>query len=147
MPPVNFYRAVYALARAIPTGQVATYGAVATWLGASRAARAVGYALAADSCGDVPWHRIVNHRGQISEGGAPWRAGEQKRRLRAEGHVFDAAGAIDLSACSFAPSPAQVRRWLALGDKVRAHREGAPRIGAAARAKEPTTRPHRRRRS
>jgi methylated-DNA-protein-cysteine methyltransferase-like protein len=56
---------VYALVRAIPRGQVVTYGQVAVMLGAPRAARAVGWAMKHCPPG-VPWHRVVNAQGGIS---------------------------------------------------------------------------------
>ncbi len=60
-----FDRAVYALVRQIPRGQVATYGQLAAILGSPRAARAVGYAM--KRCPhDIPWQRVVNARGGIS---------------------------------------------------------------------------------
>ncbi len=60
-----FDRAVYALVRQIPSGQVATYGQLAAILGSPRAARAVGYAM--KRCPhDIPWQRVVNARGGIS---------------------------------------------------------------------------------
>ena len=57
-------------------------------------ARQVGYALAAlpdDS--DVPWHRVINAKGEIS----PRSSGEghdQRALLEAEGVAFDASGRI-----------------------------------------------------
>lgn len=119
---MNFYQAVYQVVRIIPPGHVATYGSIATWLGAPRAARAVGYALAADICGDIPWHRVINSQGGISEGGAPWRPDEQRRRLKAEGQRFSAAGLLDLKTVAFEPEKKHLRRWKALGEKVRSLR-------------------------
>jgi methylated-DNA-protein-cysteine methyltransferase-like protein len=56
---------VYRLVAQIPRGQVATYGQIAALLGYPRAARAVGAAL--KRCRpDLPWHRVLNHRGGIS---------------------------------------------------------------------------------
>lgn len=50
----EFERAVWAAARAIPTGHTSTYGHLAAALGKPHAARAVGGAL-----GRNPWHVIV----------------------------------------------------------------------------------------
>lgn len=118
MKPINFYQAVYRIVRTIPKGQVATYGSIASWLGSPRAARAVGYALAADTGGDVPWHRVVNAQGGISTGGAPWRPDEQRRRLEAEGVSFSTLGFLDLKLLHVSPSAAMVKKWAALGARI-----------------------------
>ena len=48
-----------------------------------------------DPDSDVPWHRVINARGEISPRGDGC-VGEQRRRLEAEGVVFSAGGRIDL---------------------------------------------------
>jgi len=66
-----------------------TYGQVAARLGAPRSARAVGGAMR--RCpDDVPWHRVVNAKGEVSY--SPSRNGGdavQQRLLEAEGVEFD----------------------------------------------------------
>jgi len=93
----SFYLRVYALVRQVPPGHVVTYGQVAALLGSPRAARAVGYALRFLPTGtDVPWHRVINHQGQISPrtpAGSPLL---QRVLLEAEGVRFDAEGRVDL---------------------------------------------------
>lgn len=90
----TFFNRVYALVRQVPRGRVVTYGQIARALGAPRAARTVGWAMRV--CPDqVPWHRVVNARGEISlRPSAGYH--EQKARLRAEGVRFDRRGRIDL---------------------------------------------------
>ena len=62
-----FYRRIYRVVRRIPTGRVATYGAVARLAGRPGAARTVGWALSALPVeADVPWWRVINAAGQIS---------------------------------------------------------------------------------
>jgi methylated-DNA-protein-cysteine methyltransferase-like protein len=81
----GFHARVWALVKQVPAGCVTTYGDVARRLGLERAARQVGFALAAlpeDQAVDVPWHRVVNGGGGIAPRPS---AGEQRRRLRAEG--------------------------------------------------------------
>jgi len=61
-------RRIYAVVARIPKGFVATYGQVAELAGFPRAARLVGRALHVLPTGTrVPWHRVVNARGRISE--------------------------------------------------------------------------------
>jgi methylated-DNA-protein-cysteine methyltransferase-like protein len=66
-PPKDTYARIFAVVRRVPRGRVATYGQVAALAGLPRHARLVGYALStltADTT--VPWHRVVNAKGQIS---------------------------------------------------------------------------------
>lgn len=92
-----FSNAVYALVRRIPAGRVATYGLVARLVGNPRAARQVGYVLAAlASDADVPWHRVVNAQGKISPRVAGGSDELQRILLEDEGIVFDEQGRIDL---------------------------------------------------
>jgi methylated-DNA-protein-cysteine methyltransferase-like protein len=94
----NFYQRVYALTRQIPSGNVVTYGQVAALLGHAHGARAVGYALRYLPHGsDVPWHRVINHRGQISPRYPAEGPRLQRLLLEAEGVVFDAQARVDLS--------------------------------------------------
>jgi methylated-DNA-protein-cysteine methyltransferase related protein len=94
---MHFYEYVYALVRQVPPGKVVTYGQVAALLGQPRAARAVGYALRFLPAGtDVPWHRVINHRGQISLRTPVESPLIQRLLLEEEGVVFDAAGRVDL---------------------------------------------------
>jgi alkylated DNA nucleotide flippase Atl1 len=70
---------VRAAVRAIPPGQVRSYGEIAAEAGL-RSARLVGHILAVDGH-DLPWHRVVRANG----GFAPHLAAEQAARLRTEG--------------------------------------------------------------
>lgn len=94
---------IYALVRAIPAGRVATYGQIAHLAGFPRHARQVGYAMAALERADVPWHRVVNARGEISARTAGDGAREQRARLEHEGVAFDAGGRIDLRRWQWRP--------------------------------------------
>ncbi len=90
----GLYDRIYEIVCRIPEGHVATYGQVARLAGIPAGARQVGYAMAALGRGaprpDVPWHRVVNAKGESSIGG------EQVARLEAEGIAFDENGRIDL---------------------------------------------------
>ena len=90
------YARIYAAVRRIPKGRVASYGQVAEAAGLPGHARQVGYALhALSEDTTVPWHRVVNARGEISLRGDP---GESLQRviLEKEGVRFDTRGRIDL---------------------------------------------------
>ena len=61
------YEKIYRWVRRIPRGRVATYGDIAERAGLEGHARQVGYALHALPAGqDIPWHRVVNAKGEIS---------------------------------------------------------------------------------
>lgn len=78
--------AIWRAVRAIPPGQVATYGAVARRAGLAGRARLVGYALkVAPEELDLPWHRVVASGGRIAFPPSSRLHAEQRRRLRAEG--------------------------------------------------------------
>ena len=82
------YEKIYRLVEQIPPGRVATYGQIASMVGGC-SARQVGYALAAtpDTL-DIPWHRVINARGEISARGSGAGESLQRRRLVEEGVVF-----------------------------------------------------------
>ena len=72
--------------RRIPPGQVASYGDVGRLAGYPRAAREVGRVLRILPEGtDVPWHRVVNARGELRLAADSAAGREQRDRLRAEG--------------------------------------------------------------
>ncbi len=63
----NFFEKSYAIARLIPYGRVTSYGAIATYLGATRSARMVGWAMnASHNDPTVPAHRVVNKKGLLT---------------------------------------------------------------------------------
>jgi methylated-DNA-protein-cysteine methyltransferase related protein len=92
--PQEYHQRVWQLVRQVPRGKVATYGQIALMLPApdgvdfesyrAYGPRWVGGAMAACP-DDVPWQRIINSQGKISE-----RPGAQKQRalLEEEGIEF-----------------------------------------------------------
>ncbi len=64
----NFFEKVYVVARKIPFGRVTSYGAIATYLGAARSARMVGWAMnnSHTQSEEVPAHRVVNKKGLLT---------------------------------------------------------------------------------
>ncbi|HRW05888.1 MAG TPA: MGMT family protein [Caldilineaceae bacterium] len=96
-PPPNqsaYYEQVWDLARQVPPGRVVTYGQIAQMIAPPAgldpqeykawSPRWVGDAMAACP-DDVPWQRVINAQGKISE-----RPGAQRQRhlLEGEGIVF-----------------------------------------------------------
>jgi methylated-DNA-protein-cysteine methyltransferase-like protein len=89
-----YYEQVWHLARQIPHGMVATYGQIGQLLPAPAevdleeykafAPRWVGSAMAACP-DDVPWQRVINAQGKISERPG---ADRQRRLLEGEGIPF-----------------------------------------------------------
>ena len=101
----QFYEQVWALARQIPAGKVASYGMLAAWIPLpanvspeeyrARAPRWVGGAMARCPA-DVPWQRVVNSQGKISlPRGGPYE--RQLGLLQEEGIVFGPSGKIDMA--------------------------------------------------
>lgn len=107
--PSNAYAAIWHVVRQIPPGKVMTYGQIATLLGSPRGARAVGYAMFFCGEADVPWHRVINAKGEISLGGHVDRPLLQREMLLAEGVRFDAQGRIDLKEFLWRPDSGVVR--------------------------------------
>lgn len=90
----RFYDQVWVLVRQIPNGRVATYGQIAKLIPQpadisdedyrTSAARWVGLAMA-ECPADVPWHRVINSQGKISQRTG---AGQHKALLESEGVLF-----------------------------------------------------------
>jgi methylated-DNA-protein-cysteine methyltransferase-like protein len=107
----------YRIVRRIPRGRVTTYGAVALKGGVPRAARQVGYALAAlrGTRHDVPWQRVLGARPRGAAAISildPVGAAVQRKLLEDEGIAFDARGRVDLARFGWgiarAPRPGRV---------------------------------------
>jgi methylated-DNA-[protein]-cysteine S-methyltransferase len=84
----NFADMVRDIVRAIPKGQVLTYGQVAQRAGHPGAARAVGTIMANNYDKTVPCHRVIRSDGKIgnyNRGGSE----AKKKLLKAEGYKFD----------------------------------------------------------
>lgn len=63
---LSFFDKVYEVAKQIPYGKVTSYGAIANYLGATKSARMVGYAMNGSHNKDVPAHRVVNRKGLLT---------------------------------------------------------------------------------
>ncbi len=98
------YDRIYAVVRRIPSGRVATYAQVAELAGLGGHARQVGYALhALTAQRAVPWHRVVNARGQISPRAEPGDDRIQRQLLEREGVHFDATDRLELQRYRWRP--------------------------------------------
>jgi methylated-DNA-protein-cysteine methyltransferase-like protein len=92
----GYYDDVYELVKRIPPGKVSTYGRIAQMTPVPRGARGVGWALAGlgpAQARDVPWWRVINAAGRISNA---FHAALQRELLEAEGVAFDGHGYVDL---------------------------------------------------
>ena len=97
-----FYEKVWDIVRQIPSGKVTTYGTIAGLIPPpdgmnprsydAFAARWVGGAMAACP-DDVPWHRVINSQGKISQRESSIL---QRAMLEEEGVVFNDRGKVDL---------------------------------------------------
>lgn len=100
------YRRIYAVVRRIPRGRVATYGQVASLAGLAGHARQVGYALHALAKGTaLPWHRVINAKGEVSRRRRPGEELSQRMLLEREGVRFDGRGRVALARLRWSPKP------------------------------------------
>ena len=90
------YQKIHHIISLIPSGKVATYGQIADIVGGCTA-RMVGYAASAvpqDS--DIPWQRVINYKGGISQRRSFSGSLLQQKLLEDEGVVFNQHGRTDL---------------------------------------------------
>ena len=117
--PDRFNPIVWAIVRQIPYGKVSSYGQIASMIPppprvdpltyAHVRARWVGTAMRLSVGGDLPWHRVINSQGTISNLPQPGAREEQRRRLEAEGVVFDTLDKVNFKICGWAGPDAE---WL-----------------------------------
>ncbi|MTD27088.1 MGMT family protein [Erwinia sorbitola] len=92
----TFQQRVYQIVAAVPYGFVTTYGEIAQLAGSPRAARQVGGVLKRLPAGSkLPWHRVINRKGEISLAGDD--LGRQRSALLKEGIQVSPEGKIDLT--------------------------------------------------
>jgi methylated-DNA-protein-cysteine methyltransferase-like protein len=103
---MSAYDKIYAIVRQIPYGRVATYGQVAELACLYGQARLVGYALyqVNFSASEIPWHRVINAKGEISYSSLR-HGGDylQRSLLEDEGIEFSQDGKIDLRRYQWQP--------------------------------------------
>ena len=119
----TFFETVWEIVLEIPAGAVSSYGQIASMIPPDSdkeparmkrlAPRWVGTALRKTPRGkSIPWHRVINSRGEISFPAGSALADQQRRLLEQEGVVFDRRGRVDLRRFAWAgPDEAFLRRW------------------------------------
>jgi len=114
------YERIYMIVAQIPRGQVASYGQVAAIEG-NCTARMAGYAMSAlrGDRPEIPWQRVINASGAVSERSGGGGTSTQRRLLAAEGVLFDRRGRTDFDRCGWDGPDAE---WL-----ERHHCQPAPR--------------------
>jgi methylated-DNA-protein-cysteine methyltransferase-like protein len=103
------YDWIYSIVSRIPRGQVATYGQIAELAGIPGQPRRVGYALSAlSNDSGVPWHRVINARGEISTRSKARGKPLQRILLEQEGVVFDSKARVSLDRFRWQPKFTQL---------------------------------------
>lgn len=62
----DFFDRVYKIVEKIPFGKVTTYGLIAETCGIKSSARTVGWALNKAKNSNLPCHRVVNRKGELT---------------------------------------------------------------------------------
>lgn len=98
MESKDFFEKVFEIVKRIPEGKVTTYGHIAKAIGIKLSARMVGWALnsLAYKQSDVPAHRVVNRRGELTGKKYFPTPDYMKELLLSEGITF-VGEAVDLS--------------------------------------------------
>ncbi len=93
----NFFELVYEVTLLIPEGRVTSYGAIARYLGASRSARMVGWALNGSHTKPsfIPAHRVVNRVGLLTGQHHFPGCDTMQQMLEAEGVLVENSKVID----------------------------------------------------
>ena len=92
----TLYQRIHHIISLIPSGKVATYGQIAEIVGGCTA-RTVGYAASAlEQDSGIPWQRVINYKGGISQRSSVSGVLIQQKMLEAEGVEFDQYGRTNL---------------------------------------------------
>jgi len=101
---LGFFERVWEIVACIPKGKVASYGQIATMLGNPGAARTVGWAMSSIPKDlKLPWHRVINSRGEISFRCREHGMNIQRQLLESEGVEFNVDGKIDMNKFQWRP--------------------------------------------
>ena len=86
----DFFENVYTVVKKIPFGKVTSYGAIAKYLGSSKSARVVGWAMNASHLNkDIPAHRVVNRVGLLTGKKHFFGINLMKQLLESEGLIIE----------------------------------------------------------
>ncbi len=99
----DYYERVYEVVAQIPKGKVSTYGAIARHLGIASGARMVGYALNNTGDRNIPAHRVVNRKGELT-GRVHFPDDTMRERLQQEDITFVDEYQIDIEAHFWDPA-------------------------------------------
>ena len=100
----KFFKQVYDVVKKIPYGKVTTYGAIAHYLGSTKSARTVGWAMNnSHKYNNIPAHRVVNRNGILT--GKHHFAGSNlmKQLLENEGIIIKNDKIVDFDICFWDP--------------------------------------------
>lgn len=109
----EFKKRVLKIISEVPYGTVVSYGQVAIYAGAPRAARQVGWILnQTEGKVSVPWWRVVNNQGRISIKGTRYNTPEiMKKLLESEGVKVNDTMEFDIEEYRFRASEKDLKRW------------------------------------
>lgn len=100
----HYIEDVFAITQSIPPGRVSTYGAIADFLTLG-SARMVGWALKRVTEGDqVPAHRVVNRKGELSGRASFSPPAVMQQRLEAEGISILDDKVVDFATVFWSPT-------------------------------------------
>lgn len=100
----HYIEDVYAVTQSIPPGRVTTYGAIADYLTLG-SARMVGWALnRVVRMDDVPAHRVVNRKGELSGRAHFSPPSAMQERLEAEGVTVVDDAVVDFERIFWSPT-------------------------------------------
>ncbi len=102
----DFYQNVAEVVALIPEGRVTTYGAIASYLGARRSSRLVGWVMNASHTRlpKIPAHRVVNRQGLLTGKMHFSTPTEMEEKLKAEGHEIEVDQLVNFEAVFWDPA-------------------------------------------
>ena len=103
----DFTARVHDAVRSVPSGRVASYGAIAELAGHPGAARAVGAVLRALDGEDVPWWRVISARGELTIPRLHHARRLQRELLEGEGVEIGDEGRVDMRRYGWSASDEQ----------------------------------------